>query len=69
MYIRTIKDDGCNTNIVPCRPIKQNKMTLELAKRMCVAKKSKTYLIGISSKVIPNGKLQIGLHTYSSNFG
>lgn len=61
-------DDGCNKDLVSTRLFNQNRQHFNLVKKECIARHSKEYLKETSSKVVPNGALKIGSHTYATGW-
>jgi len=66
--VRVLKDDGCNTNVVSKKIVDLNRQRFTVRKEKFVVQHSKDGENEEASKIILNGTLKIGSHTYTSNW-
>lgn len=66
--VRVLKDDGCNTNVISQRLYDLNRQCFRSKRKKVVVRHSRDGWTEVSSKIVLNGTLTIGAHTYTSNW-
>ena len=65
---RVLKDDGCSTNVISRRFFGLHRRRFHVMEASIEVKHSKEESNETASQVVLNGTLQIGSHTYTSNW-